>query len=201
MDVWQIFQKITMTAGTVASIIFGIWSLFTHLMRSIGMFKIARRRKIRGAWLAWFPIANEWILGAIGDQYQREKYGPDHDPKRRVKLLVVALLIQSLVFVGPAMTAITKGMSILEILEALKQVDGGWLIMGSLGAAVFGMCVGFLFIIQMIIQYKAYYNLFASCKPKLAVLFLMLSILTPANPFLVLGCSKHDEGMPATTEE
>ena len=53
-----------------------------------------------------------------------------------------------------------------------------------------------LSIIQTVYQYKAYYNLYASCKPSRAVLFLVLSILTPVGPFLVYACRNSDEGMP-----
>ena len=45
-------------------------------------------------------------------------------------------------------------------------------------------------------RYFAYYDYYASCRPDLKVVFLVLSILFPVTlPFFVFACRKHDLGM------
>ncbi len=200
MDFLQILEKIGTTTITVVSIVMGVWGLLTHLLRSGAMFKIARRRKIRGAWLAWFPITNEWMLGKIADHYQIHKYGPEHDRKRRRKLLALAIIMQSGSLLSPLLQKLPElcGQSdLLGVLKMLQARDFVWL---SVGALVIALVAVVLHFVQMILQYKAYYFLFASCKPKAAIPFLVLTIMTPVNPFLVFACRKSDGGMPVKTE-
>ena len=48
-----------------------------------------------------------------------------------------------------------------------------------------------------VFAYLAYYDLFKSCKPDNAVLFLVLSIFVNVTlPFFIFACRKADEGMP-----
>ena len=198
MEALEILTKIGTTALTVVSVVMGIWGLLTHLLRSISMFMIARRRKIKGAWLAWFPITNEWLLGAIGDHYQRHKYG--HDRARRGKLLALAILTQSWGLITPLLKPFVGELTPESILELVRQLTGSQIAWLSVGAVVFALAVVVISFIQMILQYKAYYSLFASCKPKAAIPFLIVSIFTPVNPFLVFACRKSDGGMPVQTE-
>jgi hypothetical protein len=198
MDFLQVLEKIGVTTISIVSAIMSIWGLLTHLFRSGGMYKIARRRKIRGAWLAWFPITNEWMLGKICDHYQMQKYG--HDTKRRGKLLTMAILMQSGALFAPLLKKVPGWLGQSDLLGVLKMLQARDFIWLSLGALAVGLVIAVLSLIQMIIQYKAYYSLFASCKPKAAVPFLILTIMTPANPFLVFACRKSDGGMPVQTE-
>jgi len=80
-------------------------------------------------------------------------------------------------------------------------------IMGDLSAAsvlsVALMVIGYLGLMGLsiavtVICYIAYYDLFRSCKPGNAVLFLVLSIFFNVTlPFFVFFISNSDEGMPA----
>lgn len=197
MGVLQVIEKIGVTTFTVVSVIMGIWGLLTHLLRSIAMFKIARRRKIKGAWLAWLPITNEWLLGAIGDHYQRQKYG--HDRCRRGKLLAYAIIMQSGSLIAPVLERLPDWLGKSDLLEVVKSIHGSQITLLIAGGVVVGLVAVVIYFIQMITQYKAYYSFFASCKPKAAIPFLVLTILTPANPFLVFACRKSDGGMQVKT--
>ena len=35
------------------------------ILSSVGLYKVAKRRGIRNAWLAWIPIGSEWVLGSV----------------------------------------------------------------------------------------------------------------------------------------
>ena len=34
------------------------------------LYRVARRRRRREAWLAWIPVAGQWLLGSLSDQVQ-----------------------------------------------------------------------------------------------------------------------------------
>ena len=42
--------------------------LIFHIFRSVGLYRIAKSRGIRRAWLAWVPVGNAWLQGNISDQ-------------------------------------------------------------------------------------------------------------------------------------
>ena len=42
-----------------------LFALVFWIIRAMSLHKIARRRGIRHAWLAWLPIGGQWILGWI----------------------------------------------------------------------------------------------------------------------------------------
>ena len=71
-----------------------------------------------------------------------------------------------------------------------------------LGAAVAvmilcGIAAIIVALVQLIFTYVVYYDVFASCNPRNAVLYLIFSIVFSfLIPFLMLACRKKDLGMP-----
>ena len=74
-------------------------------------------------------------------------------------------------------------------------MGSGILLMGLLVIAylvLFGLSIAVL-----VVSYVAYYDLFQSCKPNYAVLFLILGIVFNVTlPFFVFACGNSDKGMP-----
>ena len=71
----------------------------------------------------------------------------------------------------------------------------------SMGAVLlvigFVLLLAVLAIVNTVFMYMAYYDLFESCKPSQAVVFLILSIFFSfLLPFFVFACRKKDLGMP-----
>lgn len=173
-----------------------------YIFGNKGLYAIASRRGIKNPWMAWIPVANSWILGSISDQYAQRKYG--QDPNLRKKLLIFSIITQSGMTVTPAIGSFSMNIN----LGGLSAPEGtmAWLelpefarialIVFGVFAITFGVVALVLSIIQTVYQYKAYYNLYASCKPQQAVLFLVLSIVTPAGPFLTYACRNSDDGLP-----
>ena len=129
-----------------------------------------------------------WILGSISDQYQYVVKGKVRNRRKvllgfTIALLalvivmyisLIAMLIQA--FADPSMAA-----GIGSILQILLAALG--MIAVSIAAIVY--------------QYLAVYDLFCSCEPNNAVLFLVLSILFGfLEPIFLLIGRKKDLGMP-----
>ena len=181
-------------AGVVTGILLIVWflamgfSLVMYVLNAVGLYRIAKRRGIHHAWLAWVPIGCNWLLGSISDHYQyvaKQKV----TSKRKVLLILSLILVACLFVLAGGVVALvlaTEGMAgdaAMVLAVALMLI--AYLGMLGLAIAITVFC------------YIAYYDLFRSCKPGNAVLFLVLSIIFNVTlAFFVFACSKSDEGMP-----
>ena len=180
--------------GVATGILLIVWflamgfSLVMYVLNAVGLYRVAKRRGIHHAWLAWVPIGSNWLLGSISDHYQyvaKQKV----TSKRKVLLILSLILVACLfVLIGGvvALVLATEGMAgdaAMVLAVALMLI--AYLGMLGLAIAITVFC------------YIAYYDLFRSCKPGNAVLFLVLSIIFNVTlAFFVFACSKSDEGMP-----
>ena len=170
-----------------------ILTILCYIFQGIGMYTLAKRRKIHHPWLAWAPVANMWLLGCISDQFRYRVYG--ENTNRRRKLLIRNILLQVVTWVvcGSLIYVLidfaTGGLTEEAFLALFMQQMLG--IYGVLALAV----------VAMILQYKCLFDLYRSCVPSKAVLFLLLSILVGAPmPFLIFACRKKDGGMTPKQE-
>lgn len=159
------------------------FSVVCYVLQSLGMYSIAKRRGIRKPWLSWIPVANMWTLGSISDQYQ---YVVKGKIRSRRKVLL----------------GLTIGMfacfCLVEICALVLSFAGSE---GSALGAVLMVLIAFAYlavaVVSVVFQFIALYDLYASCDPGNAVLYLVLSILLNVTlPFFVFACRKKDLGMP-----
>ncbi len=163
-----------------------VYSVVSYVLHSIGLYTIANRRSIHHSWLAWIPVGNLWLLGSVSDQYQYVVKGKIKNRRKAMLWMYIALVAVYLVwFIFMVVNAFSA--------NNMDTANAG---------AVIGIIVGVLAIVVLAIlisvfRYLAYYDLFVSCNPGNAVLFLVLSIVFPvALPFFVFACRKKDNGMP-----
>lgn len=197
MDVESIAQLIQVIFSLGISLISSTVSLVVFFLGAWGLFTIAKRRNLPRPWLAWIPVGNSWILGSIADQYQERVNGKKTVRRKwllglHISVCVLAfllLLLYTVFLVGVFVVAVfipnrTLVMGFAVIVLLLMLAIWVLLLVASVPCTVFA-CI-------------AYYDLFRSCKPNLAVLFLVLSILFGnwVN-IAVLIFRNSDEGMPA----
>lgn len=202
-------EQLGIGIGIVLLLIVLMWYLILiafavvcYIFGSKGLYAIAARRGIKNPWMAWIPIVSNWTLGCVSDQYAKRKYG--QDPNLRKKLLIFSIITQSGMTVTPAIGSFSVNFNFGNLGgsgnglfgQELPEFARIALIVFGVFAITFGIAALVLSIIQTVYQYKAYYNLYASSKPQQAVLFLVLSIVTPAGPFLTYACRNSDDGLP-----
>lgn len=177
------------------------YAVVGYVLGSKGVHAIAARRGIKNPWMIWIPVVGNWTLGCISDQYQQRKYG--RDPNLRKKLLIWSIITQAGSFTPSAISISLDFSSNNRMVENIIQSETGKIIAVAMlvVAIVILMVYLALAIIQTVYQYKAYYSLYASCKPNLAIAFLLLSIFTPAGPFLMFACRNSDDGMTPNPQE
>ena len=172
-----------------------VYGITAYIMGSLGYYTIAMRRGIRHPWLAWIPFGNLWILGSIADQYQFVSLGQVKN--RRKVLLGLQIAISAMGFV----------LAIMVIAAAVALLSAGytgyddiwdWIgVNGSFGGIILVLIAwGVLEILAKIWRYVALFDIYRSCKPEQAVLFLLLNIFVAITEpiFLLLVC-RSDEGM------
>lgn len=166
------------------------FAITTYVLQSLGVYTIAKRRGIHNPWLSWIPVANMWILGSISDQYQYVAKGCVRNRRKvllGLSIATVAAVIPMYISIFAAMFSEAAGAMNSDV------VLGGALVTMMLTYVV----ILVLAIILAVFQYIALYDLFASCDPGNAVLYLVLSILLGVVlPFFIFACRKKDLGMP-----
>lgn len=166
-----------------------IYSIVVYVLHSLGLYTIAKRRLIHNPWLAWIPIANLWVLGSISDHYQ---YMAKNKKTKRRKVLVGLMIA---VYACAIVFGIALGVSVGV---AAVTGDAEQIIIPMLIFFVSYFALLVLAIVLTVFQYIAYYDLFNSCNPDNAVIFLILSIFFNfLLPYFVFACRKKDLGMPA----
>ena len=162
--------------------------IVSYVFRALSLYTISKRRGIRNPWLAWLPVGDMWILGSISDQYNYVVKGKIRNRRKVLIGLMIALYaLVVLIYVG------LFAIMILILGEPAIGAGVGSLLM--LLFVLFGIfAVG---ITATVYQYLAMYDLFRSCDPDNAVLYLVLSILFGiVCPVFFFICRKKDFGMP-----
>lgn len=161
-----------------------VFALVFWIFRSVSLQKIAKRRGIRNAWLAWIPVGSDWILGSVSDQYQHLVQGKI--TSRRKILLILTV-------VG---TVLSLGGNVLSILQTVMAETKEELVAyGLLGMIPSLLTVG-AGIAALVFKHICNYDLYRSCNPKNATVFLVLGIIfSVCEPFFYFACRKKDLGM------
>lgn len=173
-------------------------SIISYVLYSLGMDNISRRRGLAHPWLSWVPFLSCFQLGTIADHYKLTRV-------ERQGIMRWALLV-----FGFINAAVITGAIVLLISIAVEAVLGiatfGLLFLDEVYVNVFRenfeqfvltiTCLPLLCLPYWIVKLVAQYQLFKSCRPDLALVFLLLSIFLPfVTPVLIMVCKDHDDGM------
>ncbi|MBQ4641750.1 MAG: hypothetical protein IJB47_03970 [Oscillospiraceae bacterium] len=179
---------IIMSVLVVISLICIGFGILSYVLLSMGLYKIANRRQIRNSWLAWIPVGNMWILGSISDQYRYVAKGQIKNRRKVLLGLNIAIVALTVVcYVISFIGGIIAGLSQRPDLAA-GQMGLAFLLVGAVWVVT---------IVEIVFLFIAYNDLYRSCNPEKADLFLVLSILFNVTiSFFVFAVRNKDMGMP-----
>ena len=184
-DVYAAFESVPM-----------VLNIAGYVLTALAFYAMARKRGIRQGWLAWVPVANVWLLGSFSDQYQYVVKGKVKS--RRIVLLILSIL--SAVFTA-AILAMGMGSFFEIIRDAFRGLSDQQIqerVMDTV-LSVLGMLAVMLplTIAFQVFRFMALYDVFKSCDPETAVMFLVLSIFfRPVTPFFLFFNREKEKGMP-----
>lgn len=172
-----------------------LWSVAAYVMTSLSFHTIAKRRNISKPWLAWVPVANVWIIGSLSDQYRYVTQGQITNKRKVLLGLYIAVIGLLLVMLIPYAAMIALAISSVDSVPTDAQTMQVMMYALFVMAAAFALMV--VAIVYAVFLYISLYDVFRSCDPKNATLYLVLTILLGVvYPFFMLACRKKDLGMP-----
>lgn len=190
----QLFTLILpLTWGSVTKVLL-------YVLSALALYTMASSRGIRGAWLSWIPIANIWVLGSLSDQYRYVVRR--QNTRRRILMVILRCVIAVLwgLIASVIVSAASQGMRI-------SPYNPGYVISyvltrGGIMAALLALCIGILELWFAIVRLMALYDVYRSCDPGNALLFLILNIVPPVtHPILLFLNRDKEAGMPPRKEE
>lgn len=171
----------------------GGFAIALYVLRSLGVYTIAKRRGLHHTWFAWVPVADQYLLGCISDQYQYVV--KDKNKSRRKILLVLDIVYVVLLtvivgsFVGIAFNAAVGYISESRMTSRMLGMLG--LYLPLLG----------VWIAKLVFRYMALYDLYVSVDPKNSTMYIVLSVIFKVTePFFLFFNRNKDDGMPPRRE-
>lgn len=162
-----------------------------YIFGSLGYYTIAKRRGVKCPGLAWVPLLNYFVIGGIGDDYQKKTTGKDS--AFRVWMLVLQC---AAIFLSILSLCLLTGSLISLIAQAENEVDFSS-VMGVISSSVPMLLASMIALANMVLFYISLYRLFKAANPENAVGFLILCIfVNVATPFIVFALRNKDEGLP-----
>lgn len=189
--------------GMLVQLLIIAFAVVSYVLRSVGMYTIAKRRQTGCAWMAWLPLLNHFLLGGISDQYRQAVKGKKG--KLRWWLLALAILwsVCFIVFlVCVVMLALQVVFGVLTLGLIFLDKDYAAAFEQTLNIAMFlPWVVTAAGIPLAVVRYVALHNLYASCNPEHKGMLLVLNIIFGVTePFFIFFNRKKDRGMPCKTE-
>ena len=159
----------------------------SYIMNSIALQKIASRRLISNAWLAWIPVASSWLIGSIADEYDGK-----NGIKRKWRVVLLTLSLISIVGIVIGYVGLVVGLVSMSMQTDFMEADHTGL-MGMIGmfigAYVVLLVAAVIASAQGICNTICLYKIFESTVPEKSVKYLLLSLLVPlAQSICLLKC-------------
>lgn len=182
---YSYFYNPSRILSTVASILGGgvvpLLSLAVYVFTALSLYTIAQRRGLHCPWLAWIPVANLWLMGSLSDQYRYLTQG--QVKHKRIVLLVLEGIT----------LALTGGLvgSVIWLIAAKGTAAA------VISMVVMGLLAGGTALAKTILGFMALYDIYASCDPENATIYLVLSIFFKfLRPIFLFIIRDADKGMP-----
>lgn len=186
-------------------------NIAVYVFTALALYTIAQRRGIHRPWLAWIPVVNVYLLGCVSDHYRAVVH---KETRSRRKLLLILNIVQTILSI--VLVVLVVIVMIPIIFTIFTNIDGMTedilpSEMMEIMSPVMGqiMAIGLLMLPMMIVSitfavfyYIALHDVYKSCDPSNATLFLVLSILfSVCQPIFLFICRDKDRGMPFRQQE
>ena len=141
-----------------------------YILGALACQTIARRRGIKNPWFAWIPVMNVWQIGCISDQYRYQKTGVDRNLRKKLMwLMIITYICIMPMYMAEMFMTMAPEMGMGDEVVAISAIVTLVLCIPVLVVAIIGS----------VYQYMAVFDIFRSCDPDKATLYLILSIIFP----------------------
>lgn len=172
-------------------------SLVIYIFESLGFYTMAKRRGIHYPGLAWVPIARDWLMGSLADQYAQHE-GQRKSYRKVLPVLNACFVISFGIAIGLVINLVIRIEMNDPALMSPAMMAGSVeaFVMQVMGPSIALLMVGYILaIIYIVFFYIALYKIYKSARPQSATVFTVLSILIGiTRPFFVYACRNDDLG-------
>jgi len=206
MNYNDVYVDLFSTVLSSISLMPNLLGIAAYILTALGMYTIAKRRGLSNPWLAWVPIGNLWILGSIPDQYQQVAKNKKTNRRKILLWLYVAILVLTIIAVILFVAGIIQlvmnghyfdpyfGYGFTNYMGAKADIAGAAVTVVAGLLLLFPLLV--LIVVNAVFTFMAYYDLYASCEPKNATVYLVLTIFVSiVGAVFVFVCRDKDQGM------
>ncbi len=178
---YNLGRVLSLTADFLGRGVVPLISLAIYVFTALSLYTIAKRRGIACPWLAWIPVANLWLIGSLSDQYRYLTQGQ----VKHKRIILLILKAVTLAFTGGLVGSVI------------------WLIGAKASPAsvitllTIGLLDGAAAIALAVVSFMALYDVYASCDPENATVYLVLTIFFKVlKPIFLFLSRNRDGGMP-----
>lgn len=167
-------------AGAVIAFILVIWLIVlawlivVYVFSSIAIYKLSSSRGYKNAWLAWIPLANNYVLGSIADSI--DGYNGKKSYFRHILFwgqLVPFATSVIMGIVGVSLGIMSEASTVASNVAAAMS----WPVMAVFYVISIGVPIA-----VSIVSYIVFYKIYNDYAPQNAVVFLVLSIFINVLP-------------------
>lgn len=190
MDMTSNVMNIVMGAIAVGVGIGALFGLAIYILNAVAFYAIAKNRGYNRPWLAWIPVACDYLKGAVADDIN---YRNGKSTKLRVWLLLASIVAKVGVSAYGVFQMVYSISMMRNIFGSIGNMNGYAQFLNqsaelSLILSLVSLVISALTIGYAVVYYIAMYRVYIDYVPNNAVLFLVLSILfNIVEPFLVLS--------------
>lgn len=177
----------------VVLIVYGVIGLFVflqYILGAIGFHTMAKKRGYNKGWFAWFPIFNEYLVGAIADDIAMRK-GRKSGLRKAILGLIIAPMILVLIFLG-IMIAMAVFAGNAAIAGGELSSDGEAAVALTAAGAIFIYVIaGILVFIQKIVSLVALGKIYCDYSTNGALMVVLTIFFPVVKPFMVFAIRKN----------
>ena len=185
----------SLIAGVLIALSIGVLlvGIVNYVLRSLALQTIAKRRGLKNTWLSWIPVGQEWIIGSVSDQYKYLTEGKNQVRRKILLVLELAVIV---------VTMISGGTSLFAMAEPVLYYEPGRIMMPTIASMLISVVSLGVRLAAYVFRQMSVYDLYKSCKPANAVLFLIFGIIFPfVEPIFLMVCRNKDLGMPVAAPQ
>ena len=175
-------------------------SIAAYVLTALALYSMAQRRHIAHAWLSWMPVADLWILGALSDQYRYVVKGQVKSKRKLLLTLNILNVLISTVLFFLSFRSIIRMILMMDQMEEslfMETILSGLMRTGGILLLMLPLIIW-----KKVLEFMAVYDIYQSCEPQNAVMYLVLSILFPMiRPIFLFVVRDKELGMPPRRQE
>lgn len=160
--------------------------LALYLLESIGVYKMAKSAEIKNPWLAFIPVANDWVFGTLAEKYKKK------NGTKSARFGIILPVLEGIVLIESIALTIFTVISVKEIMGyALDAVNTSTEMVPEQFMSLIPVIILYFALMAVAIAYAvvffiALWRVYYSFDKSNATLYIVLSIIFTISVPIIL---------------